>query len=369
VVFYKRGRTWYADLGRRNGRRLVVSLRTTEREKAESLYLELARQRRIRGLALDEAILTERQQPRDPVTVAAAIADFLSYSQKHHSPTTIERNQRISRSHLVPQMGTLVLGGISLEAIEHYKAKRLHDGAKPETVNRELQVLRKALNHQVALGKMPSNPLQRFKLLPVVRSEVPVHLLPEQYRALVELAEEPLRTMIVVAVQTGLRKTELFQLTWTRVDLQRRFILVDANDGEWRPKGRKARPLPLNEEAYAALKEHQARTRLRSRYVFCGRTGRPLTTLKTSWTTLRRKTGVKVRWHDLRHTFCSWAIQDGVPVQAVAELLGHADLQMVKRYTHLRPEHLRAAVDTVARASKRVHNGDSREASPKPPTS
>ncbi len=70
--------------------------------------------------------------------------------------------------------------------------------------------------------------------------------------------------------------------------------------------------------------------------------------LQEEWTVARERAGIQCRWHDLRHTCASWLVQAGVPLHTVGEFLGHSSLAVTKRYAHLAPEHLQAAIMKIA---------------------
>jgi integrase len=110
--------------------------------------------------------------------------------------------------------------------------------------------------------------------------------------------------------------------------------------------------VPLNDVAFFAL----ANLPRREGHVFRTPAGEPYydngglggSAIKTGFRGACRRAGVDgVRVHDLRHTFASWLVADGVPLRTVGELLGHKSLAMVHRYSHLSPDHLRDAVDRI----------------------
>jgi integrase len=103
-------------------------------------------------------------------------------------------------------------------------------------------------------------------------------------------------------------------------------------------KSGRRRQVPLNEAADAVLARRSS-SKAEGR-VFGGRWER----YQTAWESARERAKLAdVRYHDLRHTFASWAVQHRVSLLELRDLLGHNSLQMVQRYSHLAPEHLRAA--------------------------
>lgn len=140
--------------------------------------------------------------------------------------------------------------------------------------------------------------------------------------------------MVLLAINTGLRRGELLSLTWHDIDLVARMITVRAE----RAKNGKQRHVPLNQEALSVLQcwKDQSNDDL---HVFQPKD------VKTAWVKLLARAQVTgFRFHDLRHHFASKLVTKGVDLNTVRELLGHADIKMTLRYAHLAPAHLAAAV-------------------------
>lgn len=150
--------------------------------------------------------------------------------------------------------------------------------------------------------------------------------------------------VILLAMNTGLRRGELLKLSWSDVDLNAGSLTVRAANA----KSGRARFVPLNSEARWVLAEWKAQTIPGDR-VF------PVKDIKTAWGNAVRQAGIRnLRFHDLRHHFASRLVMNAVDLNTVRELLGHADLKMTLRYAHLAPEHLAAAVETVGRTRRRL---------------
>ena len=117
--------------------------------------------------------------------------------------------------------------------------------------------------------------------------------------------------------------------------------------------------MPLNDDAFFAL----ANMPHRDGQVFLTPAGVPYhdtrglggSPIKRGFKGACRRAGIAgLRVHDLRHTFASWLVMAGVPLRTVAELLGHRDLSVVYRYSHLSPDHLRGSVDLLSSGAKSV---------------
>ena len=164
---------------------------------------------------------------------------------------------------------------------------------------------------------MWTQPTRHFRLLDVCR----------------ESRNTDLLDLVEFALFTGMRRGEVLGLTWERVDRARGVVLVDIT------KNGRRHEVPLNSRADAVL----ARRGSKSTGLVFG--SRRWDHFRTAWDlAVQRAKLVDFHFHDLRHTFASWAVQRGATLQEVKDLLGHSSLAMVMRYAHLSPEHLRTAV-------------------------
>jgi len=147
--------------------------------------------------------------------------------------------------------------------------------------------------------------------------------------------------LIIAALNTGMRKTELLNLKWNQVDLRGRLINVI------KTKSGKNREVPINDDLLAVL---QALGKKDGRdYVFLGPGGKPMKSIRKSFAGACRKAGIKeLRFHDLRHTFGTRLIQNGTDIVTVQHLLGHHSVTVTQRYTHTNLSEKRQAVERLA---------------------
>ncbi|TQF11967.1 site-specific integrase, partial [Myxococcus llanfairpwllgwyngyllgogerychwyrndrobwllllantysiliogogogochensis] len=180
----------------------------------------------------------------------------------------------------------------------------------------------------------------------------------EEAERLIEASEPEWRTLLLVTIKTGLRHGELIGLQWNDLDLKGSKLHVRRTI--WRgvtglPKGGRERTVDLPASAVEALKGHR---HLRGPYVFCQDDGQPLTSGKLVCPLTRslRRAGITreagiIGWHDLRHTYGSHLAMRGVPLKAIQELMGHADITETMRYAHLSPETRASAVQQLDQPS------------------
>jgi integrase len=152
----------------------------------------------------------------------------------------------------------------------------------------------------------------------------------QEIRRLAENSEAPLRYIILVALNTGMRKSEILNLGWDQVNLEG-FIRIEAQ----RSKNRKIRVIPLNNSMKELFyKLHYSRNG--NQHLFENpKTGKPFVCINRRWRTLLKELEIKgFRFHDLRHTFATYALlKKGGDLVSLQATLGHADISTTARYT------------------------------------
>lgn len=236
--------------------------------------------------------------------------------------------------------------------VERYKKQRLEAGAKPSTINRELTCLRHMLNMAVRWGRIPTNPVRGMRRLHEENCLTRT-LSTDEERKLLAAANEPLKSILVTALHTGMRRGEILSLTWSAVDFGRNLITVV------NPKNGRSRQIPLNEQVRGVLRARKQADGLHT-FVFADtRSGRQIGSVKTAFLATLRRAGITgLRFHDLRHTFATRLVTQGVDLLTVKELLGHSSIAMTMRYAHPSERNLRRAVELLAPADG--HHSDTK---------
>lgn len=304
------------------------------------------------------------------MTFAAFVTDHYEPWATAQRKTGDEQTARL-RAVFGPTLNVLRLDEISAFHVERWRSARLKADAQVETVNRDLSVLRGALSRALEWGLLSTHPLAKLKASKSDRRATIRFLSPDEEkrlrRALADrdnrrrterehanewrrersYAEWPvygtytdhLTPIVLLALNTGLRRGELLALRWPDVDLTRALLTVRGEDA----KSGQTRHIPLNSEAVDVLATWRRDDA--AGVVFAGREGEPMDDIKTAWLKLVHSAKVNAfRFHDLRHTFASKLVMAGVDLNTTRELLGHSDLKMTLRYAHLAPEHKAAAV-------------------------
>lgn len=229
--------------------------------------------------------------------------------------------------------------------VEEYKRRRLEDGVAAATINRELACLKTILRKAAEWGRLKKVP-PRIQLLRENNQRVR-YLEPEEARALIGATNEPLKSVVVVALNTGLRRGEILNLKWSDVDLRERNITVrDAKNSE-------NRVVPMNSTVHGVLATLRGRMDTADTgFVFTRLDGRDrlaVDYISHLFLEAAKKAGISdFRFHDLRHAFASRLVMKGVDFKTVQELLGHKDIRMTLRYSHLSRDHKKQAVECLA---------------------
>lgn len=231
----------------------------------------------------------------------------------------------------IEYFGDTPLKDITPSDIIKFKQERIDVGNEPGTINRYLALLKRIFNVAIESGVVGKNPVKRVKFASEQNQVVERILTPtEELRLLAECSTR-LKPFVVLALHTGMRKSELLNLKWKNVDFARKSILVEQT------KSGKVRRVPMNETAEAELVMLRSRNDTES--VF------PFSSIRSAWEGARSRAGLNgFRFHDLRHTFGSRLIESGVDPVRVQKLMGHSTLLMTQRYLHTTDDGLRNAV-------------------------
>jgi integrase len=332
--------------GRQVRRSLKTSSKTIATQRAAKLELEL-----------HETQLFGKEPER---SFKELMITYLEAKQRTRGYSRLQSGAR----HLLAFFGNSKLSEISPSSVERYvtlRSERVKDG----TIKREAGILSAAFNHVIQkhgwkvtnpciAADLPSDPKGRVRFLTrpeaarlVQAARKPVT---QSGKPLCDFHKSPvLADFIELALNTGCRKQELLGLKWSDVDLSTRLLrLSTTKAGEWQT-------VPINEEARQVILRRQKRRDEvcpDSPYVFFHEVkrgdvevGGRVQDLKNSFKTACKQAGIEdFRIHDLRHTFASWLVMDGVPLFDVSRLLRHSNIRMTEKYAHLAPDHLHQAV-------------------------
>lgn len=306
------------------GRRVLRSTGERDRRRAEAVLAQT---------------IIELQQPKPPLqpTVADILDLYSAARAETHSAKQLANSCRQVRD----VIGWLPACDVKAAHIRTYIARRREAGRADGTIAEELRKLRAALRWAAGEGivamprpwRIPLSPRPRERWLTVAETD-----------ALVASAVEPhARLYLILALHTAARSSAILELPWSAVDLERRIIAYPAKLG-----GKRRVAVPINATLLAELRRasDHATTEWVIEYG-----GKRVTRMNGGWRgALRRSRIAHCTRHDLRRTAGSLMLQAGVPLELVSAVLGHRSTAITRAvYAHLSVEHLRPALDALAK--------------------
>lgn len=212
---------------------------------------------------------------------------------------------------------------------------------KPKTVKNFITLLKTMMNKAVEWDLIDLNPIAKVKPPKIVKTFN--FFRREEIDRLIAEAQEPLKTVIIILYNTGIRRGELFHLRWRDVDLDANNLRIWPYEG-YSPKGKRPRKIPISKKLNPILKK-LSKGKKPDDYVL--RPFKNVESLHKPFAAHVKRLGMKGSLHDLRHTFASHLAMVGVPIPVIKELLGHSDITTTMIYAHLSPDTYQAAVDKL----------------------
>lgn len=205
---------------------------------------------------------------------------------------------------------------------------------------RELSCLKHMLNKVIDEGILTDNLVKKVCFFPENHTVGKI-LSPIEKERLIEKSEGYIKAVIIIALNTGMRRGEILNLKWTQIDFSRGYIKVE------KTKSGKDRAIPMNSLVVQTLEDLKKKYG-NSEYVFLNpKTARPIRDVKTAFNAVKKRARIEgLRFHDLRHNFASYLVENVVDIVTVSELLDHSNINITaKRYSHPSPIHKRQAVE------------------------
>lgn len=271
--------------------------------------------------------------------------------------STARNYRHIVRRHLIPFFGSMRLPEIGTAEVQMFLAEKAKRFA-PWTVHQLRSVLSKIFGTAQSWGYLESNPTSKVQMPALVDKRERLTLTPQQVRSLLAELEEPFRTMVLLAVLSGLRRGEIFGLRWKHVDFNERTITVAECSYEGHaapPKTRASR-----RKVFVDGVVMDALLRLRPTHtnpddlVFSTERGTPLNPNNVRNRVLapacKRAKIPNVGWHNFRYTYSTWADPTGESIKALQAQLGHTDSRLtLSVYTQPMPEAQRQLAKKIAK--------------------
>jgi integrase len=347
MALFKRGKTWwYEFLFAR--RRVRESAKTTSKTVAK-----LAEQKRRRQLEDGFNGIEDNREERIRTVKELGRAYLNDYRMRHKSIVFAE----YAVENVIRHVGAVMAVDVTEQIVTGYQTTRLKEGAAPKTINEEVGFLLRLLGE---VGDVFRARLRRRKALKLAVPRGPGKAYtPEEKAAMLAAAKgarsRAIYPALMLALNTGERDAEIRGLQWERLDLAKAIVTV----GDSKTEAGEGRTIPLNSALLEALVEYAKWYTTRfgtiqpEWYVFpFGKPRpvdptRPMVTLKTSWSNVRKKAGVSGRWHDNRHTLITDLAESGAGDETIRNIAGHVSRQMLKHYSHIRMEAKRNALEAI----------------------
>jgi site-specific recombinase XerD len=367
-------KTWYVDYRKPDGKR-------TDHLIGVATIFNVAEAREIARKFL--AAIARGEDPNAPNTVMT----FGAFLKNKYEPWVLEQRKSAMSTLYILQsnFGFLFdtpLDQITMGQVEEWRSKRKKDGLKSSSLNRRTTALKAAINWAVKRNIIENNPLAKLERFSERDSDTKVRYLDKNERerllAALDAREEEarlardnhndwrdtrgleksprinedifvdhLKPLVLLSLSTGIRRNSLLSLEWRDVNFESKTILVRAATS----KNEKQYFVPLNKLAFETISKwhRQSKQTAPGNFVFPSpQTGKMMGGCKTAWGALMKRAQIEnFRWHDMRHDFASHLVMNGVDLNTVRELLGHASLKMTLRYAHLAPESKMKAVETL----------------------
>ena len=312
MTLWKRGKVYWSYLYL-DGIRHAQSTRTGNRRQAEIIdqrYRDELNAKRFQII-----------QPNPQMTFGELTARFLAEGDPR--PWHIDRLKL-----LLPYWSEMPIGRIHKAMTVDYRKRRHATKAVTDTtINRDLEALRHILFWAFDEGLLSANPLSRMRLMPERRKPRPVLGLDEEERLLAAAAEH-LHCIIVMALDTGMRRGEILNQRWEHVDFDRDLLFVSRS----KTAGGEGREIPFTNRVHEILLANRKEEGLLFTFK-----GKPIRIIKTAWKAAVRRAGIRYRrFHDLRHTFNTRLMEAGVMQEIRKALMGHSSGEDVNSiYTHI----------------------------------
>jgi integrase len=348
MAVYKRGKVWWYEFIYAGQR-----IQESSNSKSKTVALDAERNRR-RQCEYGYNALEDPRKDRVRSLSDLAAEYLTEYALKHRAVTFAE----YAVHHVVRHIGSNMVIEISDKTVKEYQISRLQEKASPKSINDEVGFLLRLMG---APGELLRAQLRRQKALKLKVETQPGKAFSDDekdrmYAAAGQSRSPCIRPALALALNAGMRDSEMKRVQWLQIDFHKAILTV----GKSKSDAGAGRTIPLNSEVLRALVEHakwyakQFGELRPTWYVFpFGRIGemdpsRPITSLKKAWTNVRAKAKVTGRWHDARHTLITELAESGAGDQTIMDIAGHVSRQMLARYSHIRTEAKRRALEEVS---------------------
>lgn len=330
MILRKVGRFYWLDI-RIKGKRYRRSLRTPYKELALDRYNQKKQE-------------LETEYGSDKVKFSDFVDKYLEWAWATKPMTAIREEQRLRIIKEILGDEVKFLSDVTPYRIEGLKIELRKRNRAKSTVNQYLSLLKnmfnRAIDWEIFEGHNPVKRVRFFKAFShrEALSASNLKKVMGEARRISQKPRSPLQRcfydIMLVAVNTGMRKSEILNLKWR--DIREDVVLIKG-------KGDKRRDVPINQVARMAIDRQPQR----SEYVFYVPNRNEADAIKKTIHRIRKNTGVSFTFHILRHTFATMLLEKGVDIVTIGSILGHSRITMSLLYSHTNRERKQKAVDAL----------------------
>ena len=342
MALYKRDLVWWMSFTY-NGKQIRRSTETEDKKLAHRIFDKLKGE-------IAEGKWFEKL-PGEDYTFEDLMKKYMKeYSAVNKAASSHKRDKSIV-TQLVGVFGDHYLTEITPAMISDFKVKRRTDGVSPRTINYELTTMSHAFNIAICdWGLVSENPVKMVRK-EKVSNNIERWLTLDEEKKLLIASPKWLQDIIIFAINTGMRQSEILDLKWPQVDMDRRTLTI------FEQKNGEVDTLPLNEMVMRLLQQKRDAYVKDDVYIFPNTLNqrKENRVLLTSFYKAMDRAGItNFRFHDLRHTFATRLVQNGVDLYSVQKLGRWKNVTMVQRYAHHYPESLRSAIEMIDGSRKPI---------------
>lgn len=348
-VYQRKDGRWTAVIPLDGGKKKFIYCKTHREALKE---LQLASHAKLQG-----TLITTGDQ-----TVTLFLTSWLRDTAQHMvREKTYIRYRELVELHMLPVIGKVRLQKLAPQHLQKLYRQKREEGYAPQTIQHIHRLLHRALNDAVMWNLVPRNVCDAVDPPRVPKQEMQVLNLEQAQRFLEAAKDDPLESLYVLALTTGMREGELLALQWKDLDLTNGTLQVRRKVSRITRKGfvvsepktaKSRRSIPLAPRTLEALKRHRIRQNEQrlalgdawedQGWIFANALGKPLEVsnlIRRSFRPLLEKAGLpKMRFHDLRHSCATLLLSMGIHPKVVQERLGHSQISVtLDTYSHVLP--------------------------------
>lgn len=313
----------------------------TKRTSSQKRNMNLGKQRIIMSTRLRKA---EKEKETIDITLTHFTIKFLAYSERIHSYKHT-KSMRTSLNGLYNKLGDLNINDISNELISNYIEERMKS-VTPYTIRRDLTTLSVAFKWAIKKKYHTVNVTDGIER-PRLPERLPIYFTRNEFDTLINSIENnDLKELVIFAVYTGLRQSDIISLTWDQINFTNKTLLLDNRTNL--TKSRRVHSLPLHDRVYNILAKRYQNKISNLVFTYLGKQIlQDFISKKFKKLVKKANLDPRLTFHKLRHTFATWLVQNGVSIYQVSKLMTHSDVKVTQIYSHLGKSDLTNAISML----------------------